>query len=176
MRLSPRELTVIVLGSVILLATVVWIWVVEPLKNHLDVLDRGLAYNQDRYRQLLTLANTREQLQKELTGIEQSLKHQGEFSILSYLESLADRTGVRRHIIQMKPRPGQTTRYYKENEVEIRMEKVALSLLLPYLYEVENAPELMRVKELRMKPRFDNPNLIDVRFVVASYEPAPAVP
>jgi hypothetical protein len=175
MRLSPREIAIIAIGTAMLVVTGLWLWVFEPLRTHLDTLDRGLAYNQDRYRQVLTLSKTYARLKQRIATTEGRLKRHGDFSILSYLEAEADRMGVKKHIIQMKPKPGVTTRFYKENQVEIRMEKVTLPLLQRYLFQIENAQELMRIRELRIRPRFDNPNYLDVRFQVSSYEILEAV-
>ena len=89
---------------------------------------------------------------------------------MTYLEGQAKKGNVKRHIVQMKPLSGQSTRFYKENMVEIKMEKIPLEQLVRYLYKVENSPELLRIKELRIKPRFDNKNLMDARFKVSAYE------
>lgn len=43
-----------------------------------------------------------------------------------------------------------------------------------YLHEVENSPELLRVKQIQVRPRFDDPDLLDVRFQVSAYEPLEA--
>lgn len=170
MRLTPRETAVVSLGAALLIATVSWLWLIEPLREHLTTLDRGIAYNQDRYRQLLSLSKTYNRLSQEIAESEKRIRRGGDFSVLSFLEAEADRMGVRRHIVQMKPKPGLSTRFYKENQVEIRMEKISLSLLLGYLHQIESSTELLRIRELRMRPRFDNPNYLDVRFQVSSYE------
>ena len=55
------------------------------------------------------------------------------------------------------------------------MEKITLPLLLSYLQQIESARELMRIKELRIRPRYDNANFLDVRFQVSSYQIQEAV-
>ena len=168
MRLSGRERNVVIVGGCLLAAVMVWSWIIEPVTGKLDNLDRKLAFHQQRYDEVRELSQRFGVLNSQLKSAEQRLKRSSG-SILSHLETLANRQGVKSHIVRMKPKQGQTTRHYTESVVEIKMEKVPLSLLVRYLHQVENAKELLRIKELRIRPRFDNPNLLDVRFQVSSY-------
>jgi len=54
------------------------------------------------------------------------------------------------------------------------MEKIRLPDLVRYLHQVENSPELLRVKQIQIRPRFDDADLLDVRFQVSAYEPLEA--
>lgn len=170
MRLSTREIAVLVLGAVAVVFMGSWMWIVEPVGENLELLDRKLTYQMGRMEKMQRLTDSFNRLEKQITATEQRLKRGEGFSILSHLEGQAKQGRVERHIVQMKPLSGQSTRFYKENVVEIKMEKIPLEHLVRYLYKVENSPELLRVKELRIKPRFDNKSLMDARFKVSAYE------
>ncbi|MBE0617570.1 MAG: type II secretion system protein M [Proteobacteria bacterium] len=174
MRLAAREKMAVGVGGACLVAVAFWLGVWEPARAHLELQKRRVQAKQEEYREVQDLAGRFERLRSRIEEIESHLRRSRDFSILSYMESLAKRQRVQDRIVQMKPRPGESTKYYKENAVEIRMEKVRLPELVRYLYEVENSPELLRVKQIQVKPRFDDPDLLDVRFQVSAYEPLEA--
>jgi general secretion pathway protein M len=170
MRLSTREIAVVSVGVIAVLFMGSWLWIVEPVGENLSLLDRKLSYQMDRMDDMEQLSTSFTRLEDQISATEARLKRGEDFSILSHLEGQAKQSNVKRHIVQMKPLSGQSTRFYRENMVEIKMEKVPLDQLVRYLYKVENSPELLRIKELRIKPRFDNKNLMDARFKVSAYE------
>ena len=171
MRLSAREKTILGAGAAFLVALTFWLGVWEPVQDHLALLDRRVEAKRAEYRTVQDLAQRFGRLRSQIDEIEADLKRSRNFSILSFLEGLARTQRVQDKIVQMKPRGGETTRYYRENGVEVRMEKVRLPELVQYLYQVENSPHLLRVKQLSIRPRFDDADLLDVRFQVAAYEP-----
>lgn len=174
MRLSAREQGTLAVAAVLLVGVGFWLGVWEPLREHLALLDRKVAAKQNEYREIQQLAGRFASLKVRIEGIENHLRRSRDFSILSYLEGLATREQVKDRIVQMKPRAGESTRFYRENGVEIRMEKIRLTELAGYLFKVENSPELLRVKQVQIRPRFDDPDLLDVRFQVSAYEPLEA--
>lgn len=170
MKLERREKIVVGVGAAIASVIVLWIGVYEPLMNKLAEMDRRIDVQTKRYEEMLRISQGFKVSRESIEATEKRLKRPAGFSILSFLENLAVRTEVKDRIAQMKPKQGATTKFYRENLVEIKMEKVSLATLVKYLREIEAAPELLRVKELRIKPRFDNPNLVDGVFSVSAYE------
>jgi general secretion pathway protein M len=170
-RLSGREKVAVGVGGASLAAIAFWLGVWEPTQAHLELQQRRVHAKREEYREVQELGRRFETLRTRIEGIEAHLRRSRDFSILSYLEGLARRQQVQDRIVQMRPRPGEVSRYYRENSVEIRMERVRLPELVRYLYEVENSPELLRIKQIQVRPRFDDPDLLDVRFHVSSYEP-----
>jgi general secretion pathway protein M len=169
-RLSGREKGMVGLGAAVLAAIGFWLGVWDPVQAHIQLLDRKVRAKQAEQQEIQKLVERFRRLRDQIAGIEDHLKRSKDFSILSYLESLAKRQQVQDRIVQMKPKGGETTRYYRESSVEIKMEKVRLSELVGYLYQVENSAELLRVKQLQIKPRFDDKDLLDVRFQVSAYD------
>jgi len=52
----------------------------------------------------------------------------------------------------------------------VRLSKVTLPQLIDFLYSIEyDKTRLLRVKELRLRTRFDNKQLFDVSFQVSTY-------
>jgi general secretion pathway protein M len=173
-RLSPREQLVVGAGVAAVAVIGFWLGVWEPVHAHLALLDRRVEAKRTEHREIRELTARFGRLRSRIDGIETHLRRSRGFSILSYLESLAKRQQVQDRIVQMKPKTGESTRYYRENAVEIRMEKIRLPDLVRYLHQVENSPELLRVKQIQIRPRFDDADLLDVRFQVSAYEPLEA--
>ena len=129
MRLSARERTIVGVGTTFLGALGFWLGVLEPVQGHLDLLDRKVKAKEAEQREIQKLAVRFETLSRQIESIETDLKRPKAFSIQSYLEGLAKRQQIQDRIVQMKPKGGEITRYYKENTVEIEMQKVPRFLL-----------------------------------------------
>jgi general secretion pathway protein M len=157
-------------GAALLAGVGFWLGVWEPVQNHRELLDRKLKAKQAEHREIKQLAKRFRRLAGQIRGIESDIERPRNFSILSYLEGLAKRQRVQDRIVQMKPKGGEVTRYYRENAVEIKMEKVRLPELVRYLYQVENSAEMLRILQLQIRPRFDDRDLLDVRFQVSAVE------
>lgn len=170
MKLSLREKVIVVLGSALVLFALFWAVVIDPVNAKTALLDKKIDYLQKRQVELSALSKRYDSLNAQLTAVKQKVVHGKEFSILSHLETIAQSRGLKANITQMKPKPGQNTRHYKESVVEIKMTKVDLDQIVGYLHEVENGAEPLRIKLLHLAPRFDNPDLLDANFDIASYQ------
>ncbi len=170
MKLSAREKLIVALGLVLVVCAAFWGLVVDPVKEKTALLDRKIEYLQKRRADLGALVKRYEALNSQLSAVKGKVVHPKEFSILSHLETIALSRGVKANITQMKPKPGLSSRHYKESVVEIKMEKVNLDQITGYLHEVENGPQPLRIKVLRLAPRFDNPDLLNANFDIASYQ------
>jgi hypothetical protein len=53
----------------------------------------------------------------------------------------------------------------------MRLEGIALQQLTSYLYDIEQAPQLLRVRRMHIKPRAANPDQLDVTFQVSTFYP-----
>jgi len=102
-------------------------------------------------------------------SINSQLKKQQNFAIFSRLEELAGQTGIRNNILYMKPTVSTPSEVYNEESVEIKMEGVTLAQLVRYLHQVENSPQLLKIKRLETKPRFDNRQLLTATFRVSAF-------
>ena len=104
-----------------------------------------------------------------VTSINTQLKRQPNFAIFSRLEELAGQTGIRGKIIHMKPTVSTPSEVYNEESVEVKMEGVTLEQLVHYLHQVENSPQLLKIKRLEIKPRFDNRQILTATFRVSAF-------
>jgi general secretion pathway protein M len=102
--------------------------------------------------------------------VNQSLAQRGQdFAIFSFLEELANKTGIKNNIMYMKPALTTPGELFRESSVEMRLEGIALQQLTRYLYDIEQAPQLLRVRRMHIKPRAANPDQLDVTFQVSTF-------
>lgn len=164
------------LGALVVAALGFWLWVYGPVREHLDVLDRRVQARQAEFREVQELARRYLTLSASAHGLEERLRRGRGFSILSYLEKVALEQNLRKKVSQMRARGGQSTPHYRENAIEIKMEGVRLPELVRFLYAVEhprredNAPDLLRIRELRIRKATDSREFLDVTFQVSGYE------
>ena len=86
----------------------------------------------------------------------------------SFLEAEAAKNQLRRQIVFIRPLSPEEHPPYREVAAEVKMEGVRLAQIVPFLSAVERFP--YRIKRLSMKTRFADSSLLDVQFVVSSYE------
>lgn len=85
----------------------------------------------------------------------------GESSV-AVVEGMAKRTGIGDRIKSIKPLEEKADSGYVESPVEVRMEGVDMNQLVNFLYQAEHGERLVVVKELSVKERFEDRDLVDV--------------
>ena len=125
---------------------------------------------------LKELSRTEEQFQKQsiaLKILEREAKKLGaDFSLLSSLEQLAQSSQIGRESIEsISPKQLRPGEYFIETEATVQLVRITLRQLVEYFYKIETSPNTLLLKELRVKPRFDNPQFLNVTFKVSAYKP-----
>jgi len=94
------------------------------------------------------------------------------FSILSYLEGLADQSRIREKIEYMRPGNLETKGKSKEVSVELKLNAVSLSELTDLLYRIEKGGENpLIVSRMMVRSRFANPRELDATLTVIGISP-----
>lgn len=170
-RLTVRERMMVVLGGAFVLSIILygivlapalerrdrWITLAERKKQEVSRFEELSA----RYRSLgWTVATMERELGSRKKG----------FSLLAQLEAGARKLGLQDNISSMKPFRNQMESGIEESSVEIRLEKMDLGGLVKFLQEVEGDEGLIRTRRLRVKSRFDDPQLLDITILVSTLE------
>lgn len=108
-----------------------------------------------------------------LTDLERDAKQQGaDFSLLSALESFATAAQIGRESIEsLSPKQLPPGEFFIETEATVQLVRVTLRQLANYFYKIETSPWHLTIKELKIKPRFDDPQFLNVTFKVTSFKP-----
>lgn len=169
-RLSSRERTFLAVGiglSAILLG---YHFLFSPFMDRLKTMDRLISQKEN---EIVEMSQLRKQVlatQQKISGVENRIVQDRNFSLFSYLEGIAVKNQIKDRIIFIRPQPSQVSGDYREVAVEVRMESVTLAQTVKFLETIQASPQFLRVKRAQLKTRYNDPKLLDGTFVVASYE------
>ena len=168
-QMNQRERIFLIIGVLFVLVTLVYFGLVAPYQKSLHGLDRKIASRQQQLADMQTLRRQYVQLKQNLNAVQQRLDQESAFSMFSFIESLAVRHVGRENLVYMRPQPPAEKDGFREESVEIKLERVDLPQLVGLLYEVESAEMPLQVKNLRIKTRFDDRHRLDSVMTVASF-------
>jgi general secretion pathway protein M len=170
MNLGKREKLMVAGGGVAIILVLSYQFGVSPALERLRLLDRLVTQKEREVHEMKTLRDTYVMQKSLMEEVNRSLNQRGqEFAIFSFLEDLANKSGVKNNIMYMKPALSTVGELYRESSVEMRLEGIGLQQLTRYLYDIERAPQLLRVRRMHVKPRAANPDLLDVTFQVSTF-------
>ncbi|MBI5592249.1 MAG: hypothetical protein HY881_17425 [Deltaproteobacteria bacterium] len=150
----PVQLTYrerIAVCSVLLLVSVLIIaeWGVFPVIRHRESLGQAILTKALELEEILELQKTHAALKQNAEGIRSrlALRDKG-FTLFSYLDRSAGNTGVKEHIAYMKPSGSDLQgSAFKVFQVEMKLHSISLHQLSAFLYGLETADSLVRVKK-----------------------------
>lgn len=170
LNITPRERRALGAAAVALLVLVGYL-VVDGIVARYQDLGRKIELKKQDLAKIVHLRDqymeTHHQLEDVRSRLDQTQK---DFSVLSFIEDLANREGIREKIGSMKPKKIPLNEEFDESSVEIQMENVTLPKLVDFAYKIENSGHLLKIKRLRIKTRFDDRNQLNVTLQVSTYE------
>ncbi len=167
--LSQRERLMLLAAALVIFLTVLTFGIVQPYRAALSRLDTQIASRRRQLSELQQLSREYRNLQQQTAAGEQRLAAAGDFSLLTFVEATSIRLAGRDRLISMRPQPGAMLEEFREEAVEVRLERIRLDQLVQLLIAADRAPAPMQVKSLRLRTRFDDRALLDVTLVFASY-------
>jgi general secretion pathway protein M len=170
MKLGGREKLMLIAGGVAVALVLFYRLGLSPAIERLHTLDRLVALKEREVHEMKALSGTYVTQKRLMEDVNRSLSQRGQdFAIFSFLEDLANKTGIKNNIMYMKPALTTPGELFRESSVEMRLEGIALQQLTRYLYDIERAPQFLRVRRMQIKPRPANPDLLDVTFQVSTF-------
>jgi general secretion pathway protein M len=143
---------------------------IDPLFKHSSELDRQIVTARRQLAELRAMRQEYQRLESVVDSINSQLKRQQNFEIVSRLEELARQTGIPPNkILSMRQAPSSPSEMYNEASIEVKMDGVTLEQLVRYLHQVENSPQLLKIKKLDIKPRIDNRQILTATFRVSAF-------
>ncbi len=167
-RLNSREKTVVGVGLAALVVLFVWFVLFNPYFETMNNLDRRIAAHRHSLERVEKIRDQIIQLRQQLAAVETRKKDNR--PLFSQVENFTEQTGIREQLLSMRPQPATTQGKFRQQLVEIRLEKISLSQLVKLLYVVEYRSGGVQVKSMRVKPRFDDRSLLDVNMILMSLE------
>lgn len=100
------------------------------------------------------------------------VKQNSETRILSYLESLSQKAGI--ELANVRGRRGEATGsdLVTEDAAEVEIRNVSIDRLDAFLKAIEDGNRLVKVRRLKIRSRFDNPEMLDAQINVGTFKPS----
>jgi len=156
-------------GGIIILIAVFLI--VDSLVQNYAQLNNKIENNKNEIIKITHLRNQHQETNRQLSAVKAQLeKIPKDFSVISFIEDLANKENIRENIGSQKPKTVGLNEDYDETYVEIQMDNVKLSKLINFINKIENSGHLLKVKRLRIKTRYDDRNLLSVTMQVTTYK------
>ncbi|HUK55443.1 MAG TPA: type 4a pilus biogenesis protein PilO [Nitrospiria bacterium] len=172
-RITSRERIYIIIGGVTLVGLLLY-GLYSAATSYLDrtkEIDRLIRQKEEALTTLDQFRREYVQIKGQVGALDERIgKDQGNFSLLSFLESLAGTTDVRSKIAYMRPQAAVPVDQYRETSVEMKIENVTLDQAVRFLSAIEQAPHVLKIKNLHFKTRYADPQFLDVTFLVSTYE------
>lgn len=170
--LSPRERLLLGVAGALLGLAFLLFGVVRPVTSARGRAEARAEAAEQELQVMLALRREYDGIRGGLSAFEDRIREGPKGNIFTTLEALAAQSSVK--VDSMDPQAPLTSDRYKETKVQVVLKGVTLAQTVNYLHRVENAPQLLSVKSLRVRMRSDKSDLLDVTFTVSSFEPAGA--
>lgn len=168
--LSPRERTLIGAAGGMLLVTILFAGVIQPLLTYAGSAGTRVEGAEQQLASMLRLRREYDEVNGRLSQVEERIRtNRDDRNLLTLLETLAQQSSVK--VDSMEERKSPDDEKYKETRVEVELKKVTLTDTVSYLHKIEASDRLLTVKSLRIKGRSDKSDLLDVSFHVSTFEP-----
>ncbi len=166
--LSMRE-RLLVSAVGVLAAVLLFVLVVLQLLAAGDRLDGRVAAAEQQLEAMTRLRREWDEVSVRLRSVEERIQKGPRGNLRTTLESLAQHASVK--VESMEPQASPTHERYRETKVEVGLREVTLAQAVSYLHQIEQTPQPLSVKALRIRTRQEKPELLDVTFTVSSFEP-----
>lgn len=167
--LSPREQVLVGVALLVLGGTFVWLVAISPALSAAERAEQRVSAAEQRLLEMTRLRAQWDEVSGRLGGVEQEIRGGPSGNLFTTLESLAQRSAIK--VDSMEPQAAASTDTYRETKVAVVLKGVTLTQMVSYLGGIEQAPQRLSVKSLRIRTRSDKPELLDVNFTVSSFEP-----
>jgi hypothetical protein len=148
--------------SVLAAFWILFAFVVNPAIDRVRTLTRlipekrnELQKVRDRSKEYAFLRDTLNQLRTKVSS------QQNSFELLSFLESLVQKSGLEKKVVAMKQQVAPLDNDLFETIIEVRFQNLTLRQLVDFLCKAESSPVLVKTKTLHITKDLTNPDLLD---------------
>ncbi len=123
---------------------------VFPLFDKKERLTRSLSAQTRALEEIIGLQQEYEQITQNARFTKSRIgKRKRGFTLFSFLDGLAGRSGVKQNIVYMKPSTSTSKNTpYKMSLVELKLQSITIEQLVAYLHGVESSGKMLTVKRI----------------------------
>jgi general secretion pathway protein M len=167
-QMSRREQVMVAAALAAVVLVAVWLGVVEPYRSALDKLDSQIKSRSNSLVEVKGLQQEISRLRQQLSEVSGRKTMDG--PLFSHVEMLTEKTGIKDKLSSMRPQQSTAQGEYRQQLVELKLEKLSVTQLVQFLYAIEYSGQGVQVKSMRVKRRFDDRSSLDVNLSVFSLE------
>ncbi len=167
-QLNQRERIFVTVGGIALALALLYLAVLMPYRGALTRLDKQIAARSQQLQEVKSLRAQYLAMQQQILQVEMRVKNSENFSALTFIENLVERTAGRENLMSMRPQSPMAQNEFTIDSVEVKLEKLSLRQVLELLWGVESATTPMQVRNLYLKQRFDDHSLLDASMTITA--------
>ena len=151
-KLTKRERYYVSAGIALVALFIVFQFALFPFLDAKEKTMHSVQAKEKILKELLSLSSEHVTLKENSVDIERTLALRSkDFTLFSFLEKQAGRSGIKPNIKYMKPSTSTDKGPYSEASVEMKLENITLKQLIEYLHLVESQENLVRIKRISIK-------------------------
>ena len=168
-RFSPREKLLVAFAAGAVTLTILISGIILPYRAAMQRLDQRITSRQGQLLEARTLVQRIKGMQGEVAVTERKLTAAPSAPLVSTLEGLVAQIAGKERLLGVRPQPATAPSGFRQEKVEIQLEKVRLEQLVQLLHAIDSAKSALQTDSVKMRPRFEDPALLDVTLVVSSF-------
>jgi general secretion pathway protein M len=171
-KLNKREKISVAAAAVAILIFLLMQFLVFPLFDKNTQLSQTISTRQQELEQIQRLQQEYRQTADKAEQAKRHLKTRRRgFTLFSFLETLAGKTGLKSRISYMKPSTTtQKDSAYRISMVEMKLSGITMPQLLAYLHGIETSRDMIAIKRLSISKGEKQADLINTVFQVETLE------
>ncbi len=163
LKLNKREKYGVIAAIACITLFLVLKLIIFPFMEKKEQLSRSVATQSRVLEKMINLRSEYESIKREAGLTKQHLqKRKKNFSLFSFLDSLAGKTGIKKNIVYMKPSTSAPKNSpYSFSLVEMKLAGITIDELVSYLYGVENSGKMLTIKRISISKSDKRKELIN---------------
>jgi len=168
-RFSPREKLYLAVAGIVVTLTILIAGIILPYRAAINRLDQRISSRQGQLIEARALVQRIKGMQGEVAATERKLSVAAAAPLVSTLEGMVAEIAGKEKLLGVRPQTTTAPAGFRQEKVELQLEKVRLEQLVQLLYAIDSAKSALQTDSLKMRPRFEDPALLDVTLVVSSF-------
>ena len=170
MQLAKREKYLIALAVCVIVFAVLIQLVVMPLVDGRERMQDSVAAKEINLQEIVRLSQEFEAIKQDSETLTQRLASRPQnFTLFSFLEKAAGKSGVKSNIKYMKPSASTGKGPFKESLVEMKLERITLKQMVDYLKLIESPDDIVSVKRISVQSNKKETQYLDAILQVLTF-------
>lgn len=142
------------------------------VNRDLDTRKKRIEAKAEQLREIAELRGDYQRRLAEQNRLATEVKGNQNLRILSYLEDLSKKANISLGNAQERQGTPTGSEQVKEEAAEVMVQNVSLDRLYEFLRQIEQGNPLVKVRQLKIKTRFDDKTMLDASITVGTFKPA----